>query len=121
MEGVGAAVAGKVARGRAVTVCAAFFVGSFAAESHKIVSVRKGFFSAHAASIFGLACAAYCPSSYPSPRGRRDTVTLSLWERVAKGRVRASAQSLDFLAWTINPSFPDRKPIVSNLEFPDGN
>jgi hypothetical protein len=33
----------------------------------------------------------------------------------------ASAQSLDFLAWTKNPSFPDRKPIVFHPEFPDGN
>jgi hypothetical protein len=33
----------------------------------------------------------------------------------------ASAQSLDFLAWTKNPSFPDRKLLVSHPEFPDGN
>ena len=33
----------------------------------------------------------------------------------------ASAQSLDFLARTKNPSFPNRKPTVSHPEFPDGN
>jgi hypothetical protein len=33
----------------------------------------------------------------------------------------ASAQTLDFLAWTKNTSFPNRKPIVSHPEFPDGN
>jgi uncharacterized DUF497 family protein len=33
----------------------------------------------------------------------------------------ASAQTLDFLAWTKNSSFPNRKPIVSHPEFPDGN
>jgi hypothetical protein len=33
----------------------------------------------------------------------------------------ASAQSLDFLAWTKNHSFPDRKLLVSHPEFPDGN
>jgi hypothetical protein len=33
----------------------------------------------------------------------------------------ASAQSLDFLAWTKNSFFPKRKPIVSHPEFPDGN
>ena len=33
----------------------------------------------------------------------------------------ASAQSLDFLAWTKNPSFPNRKLLVSHPEFPDGN
>jgi hypothetical protein len=32
-----------------------------------------------------------------------------------------SAQSLDFLAWTKNSSFPNRKPTVSHPEFPDGN
>jgi hypothetical protein len=31
----------------------------------------------------------------------------------------ASAQSLDFLAWTKKPSFPNRKLIVSNPVFPD--
>jgi hypothetical protein len=56
------------------------------------VSVRKGIFSAHAASIFGLACATY-----------------------------ASAQSLDFLAWTKNPSFPNRKLLVSHPVILDGN
>jgi hypothetical protein len=33
----------------------------------------------------------------------------------------ASAQSLDFLAWTKKPSFPNRKLLVSHPEFPDGN
>src|SRR6266568_5257279 len=33
----------------------------------------------------------------------------------------ASAQSLDFLARTKNPSFPNRKLVVSHPEFPDGN
>ena len=33
----------------------------------------------------------------------------------------ASAQSLNFLAWTKNYSFPDRKLLVSHPEFPDGN
>jgi hypothetical protein len=33
----------------------------------------------------------------------------------------ASAQSLDFLAWTKKPFFSNRKPIVSHPEFPDGN
>jgi hypothetical protein len=33
----------------------------------------------------------------------------------------ASAQSLNFLAWTKNPSFPNRKPLVSHPVFPDGN
>jgi hypothetical protein len=33
----------------------------------------------------------------------------------------ASAQFLDFLARTKNPSFPNRKPTVSHPEFPDGN
>jgi two-component system cell cycle response regulator CpdR len=33
----------------------------------------------------------------------------------------ASAQSLDFLARTKNPSLPNQKPIVSHPEFPDGN
>ena len=33
----------------------------------------------------------------------------------------ASAQSLDFLARTKNPSFPNQKPLVSHPEFPDGN
>jgi hypothetical protein len=31
----------------------------------------------------------------------------------------ASAQSLDFLAWTKNPSFPNRKLLVSHPVFPD--
>jgi len=35
--------------------------------------------------------------------------------------VYASAQSLDFLARTKNPSFPNRKQAVSHPEFPDGN
>jgi hypothetical protein len=33
----------------------------------------------------------------------------------------ASAQSLDFLARTKNPSFPYWKPVVSHPEFPDGH
>jgi len=33
----------------------------------------------------------------------------------------ASAQSLDFLAMTKKPSFPNWKPAVSHPEFPDGN
>ena len=33
----------------------------------------------------------------------------------------ASAQSLDFLARRKNPRLPNRKPIVSHPEFPDGN
>jgi len=33
----------------------------------------------------------------------------------------ASAQPLDFLARTKNPSFPNWKPIVSHPEFPDGH
>ena len=41
--------------------------------------------------VFG--CSTY-PSLYLSPRGREDSVTLSLWERVAKGRVRAIAASI---------------------------
>jgi hypothetical protein len=35
--------------------------------------------------------------------------------------VYASAQSLDFLAWTKNPSFPNRKLLVFHPELPDGN
>ncbi|HQB39908.1 MAG TPA: hypothetical protein PL053_11625, partial [Deltaproteobacteria bacterium] len=35
--------------------------------------------------------------------------------------VYASAQHLDFLARRKNPHLPDRKPIVSYPEFPDGN
>jgi len=44
------------------------------------------------------------------------TLSLSLWERVANGRVRASVQPLDFLART-------KKILVSELEtdsFPSG-
>jgi hypothetical protein len=33
----------------------------------------------------------------------------------------ASAQPLDFLVRTKNPSFPNRKLVVSHPEFPDGN
>jgi hypothetical protein len=33
----------------------------------------------------------------------------------------ASAQSLDFLARTKNPRFPNQKPVVSHPEFPNGN
>jgi hypothetical protein len=33
----------------------------------------------------------------------------------------ASAQSLDFLARAKNPRSPNRKPIISHPDFPDGN
>jgi len=60
-----------------------------------LVSIRKRFLSALAVSIYGLACAAYA--------------------------VYASAQPLDFLPRTQNPSFPNGKPIVSHPAFPDGH
>jgi hypothetical protein len=60
-----------------------------------MVSLRKGSFSALAVSICGLACATYM--------------------------LYISAQSLDLLAGTKNPSFLIRKPIVSHPDFPGGH
>ncbi len=45
-------------------------------------------FSARALLPSGIACAAWRPLPIPPPEGEGTLFTLSLWERVAKGRVR---------------------------------
>ena len=74
-----------------------------------LVSVRKRLFSAVAASIFELACDSG-PSLALRPWGSTEAVKLFNPEKFCGVPVYASAQALDFLATTKNPSFSARKP-----------
>src|SRR5512136_977498 len=68
-----------------------------------LVSIRKRSFSALAVSIIGLACDSASGLALRAAR----SCQLSLRESLRRIRENASAQPLDFLVRTKNPSFPN--------------